>query len=171
MVMTFTHLNIIFSILRFSDCSPVVDGGFVKLTSDSFCGSTVLKINIQFFCHLCCSKSVIFRINLSQWMMISFCQCWFSPTYVVFPWFVCADMTLETVAPDTPINVAVLSQMLQLNAHQRSGLFQNRTSCPFSDFFHTNCHSMQSLMHWHEHSTEYKQTEEYSVLPTEVLSM
>jgi hypothetical protein len=46
-----------------------------------------------------------------------------------------ADITVETVALDAPNNVTVLSQMLQLNTHQRSVLFQNRTSLPFSDSF------------------------------------
>jgi hypothetical protein len=36
---------------------------------------------------------------------------------VVFPWVIYANVTLETVVVDTPNNVAVLSQMLQLNAH------------------------------------------------------
>jgi hypothetical protein len=36
----------------------------------------------------------------------------------VFPRSVFADITLEAVALDTHNNVAVLSQMLQLNAHQ-----------------------------------------------------
>jgi hypothetical protein len=46
------------------------------------------------------------------------------------------DITLETVAVDTPNNVAVLSQMLQLNPYQRSVLFQNRTSLPFPILSH-----------------------------------
>jgi hypothetical protein len=53
---SFTHLSITFSNQRFSNCSPTVDVGFVKLTSDSFCGNRVFKMNIQFCCHLCCSK-------------------------------------------------------------------------------------------------------------------
>jgi hypothetical protein len=36
-----------------------------------------------------------------------------------------ADVTLETVALDAYNNMAVLSQMLQLNTHQQSVLFQN----------------------------------------------
>jgi hypothetical protein len=38
---SFTHLRITFSNQRFSNCSPTVDAGFVKLTSDSFCGNRV----------------------------------------------------------------------------------------------------------------------------------
>jgi hypothetical protein len=41
-----THLSITFSNQRFSNCSPTVDVGFVKLTSDSFCGSKAFKMSI-----------------------------------------------------------------------------------------------------------------------------
>jgi hypothetical protein len=37
--LSFTHLSITFTIQRFSNCSPTMDVGFVKLTSDSFCGN------------------------------------------------------------------------------------------------------------------------------------
>jgi hypothetical protein len=77
---SFTHLSITFSNERFSNCSPTVDVWFVKLTSDSFYGNRVFKINIQVCCHLRCTNSPIFRNNPSQCMTISFCQCWFSLT-------------------------------------------------------------------------------------------
>jgi hypothetical protein len=48
---------------------------------------------------------------------------------------VCADITSETVALDHVIMCQFLSQMLQLNAHIRSVLFQIRISLPFSDSF------------------------------------
>jgi hypothetical protein len=83
---SFAHLSFPFSNQRFSSCSPTVDVGFVKLTSDSFCGNSDLKMNIQFFCHLCCSRFVIFRNNPSLCTTISFCQCWFSST-VPLPWY------------------------------------------------------------------------------------
>jgi hypothetical protein len=90
---------------------------------------------------------------------------------VVFPWFVYADITLETVALDAPNDEAVLSQMLQLNAQQRSVLFQNRTSLSFSDCF---TRTVTQHNHWctYTSTTECKQTvEEHSVLLTEVLSV
>jgi hypothetical protein len=40
---------------RFNTCSPTVDVGFVKLTFDSFCGNSVFKMNIQFFCPVTCA--------------------------------------------------------------------------------------------------------------------
>jgi hypothetical protein len=57
---SFMHLSITFSNQRFSNCSPIVGVGFVKLKSDNFCGNTVFKLNIQFCCHLCCSSYMIF---------------------------------------------------------------------------------------------------------------
>jgi hypothetical protein len=38
---SFTHLSITFSNQRFSNCSPTVDVGFVKLTSDSSWGNSL----------------------------------------------------------------------------------------------------------------------------------
>jgi hypothetical protein len=67
---SFTHFSITFSNQRFSNCSPPVDVGSVKLTSDSFCGN----MNIQFCCNLWCSSSVIFRNTPPQCRTISFCQ-------------------------------------------------------------------------------------------------
>jgi hypothetical protein len=69
---------------------------------------------------------------------------------VVFPWFTYADITLETVTLSTPNNMAVSSQMFQLNTHQWSVLLQNQKSLPFSDSF-TQTVTQQSLMHCHEH--------------------
>jgi hypothetical protein len=77
---SFTHLSITLSNQRFSNRCPTVNVGFVKLASDSFCGNMVLKMNIRFCCHLCCSSSLIFRNNPSHCTRISFCQCWLSPT-------------------------------------------------------------------------------------------
>jgi hypothetical protein len=38
---SFMHLSITFINQRFSNCSPTVDVGCVKLMSDSFCGNRV----------------------------------------------------------------------------------------------------------------------------------
>jgi hypothetical protein len=77
---SFTHLSITFSNQRFSNCSPTVDVRFVKLTSASFCGNRVFKMNIQFWCHLCCSSSVILSSiydNLFLSILIfGHCSCW-----------------------------------------------------------------------------------------------
>jgi hypothetical protein len=98
----FTHLRI-----TFSNCSPTVDVGFVKLTSENM----FFKMNIQFCCHLCCSSSVIFRNNPSNvWRSLSVTvdfHLLFLYADVFFPWFMSANITLETVALDTPNNVAV----------------------------------------------------------------
>jgi hypothetical protein len=52
---------------------PTTDDGFLKLTSDRFCGNRPLKMNM----HFCCS-TLIFRNNPPQCTTITFCQCWFS---------------------------------------------------------------------------------------------
>jgi hypothetical protein len=78
MVMTplFLHLSITLSNQRFSNCSPIVDVGFVKLKLATLCGNRVFKMNINFCCPLCCSS----RNSPPQCTTISFCQCWFSAT-------------------------------------------------------------------------------------------
>jgi hypothetical protein len=76
-----THLSITFSNKRFRNCSFAVDVRFVKLMSDSFCGNRVFMMNIQF-----CSSSVIFWNNPSQYMTMSFSQCWFSHTVPFHSW-------------------------------------------------------------------------------------
>jgi hypothetical protein len=53
----------------------------------------------------------------------------------VLPWFVYAIITLRTAALDTANEVGVWLQMLQLNAHQQTVLFENLTSLPFCSAF------------------------------------
>jgi hypothetical protein len=150
----FTHPSITFSNQRFRNCSPIVYVGFVKLTSDRFCGNRVFRMNMQFRCHICCRRSVIFRNNPSQYTTILSASVDFHPLFlfadVVFPWFVYADITLETVALDTPSRVAVsvtdaiakrLPTICPLSKSNKSPIFRT---------FHTDCHSTQSLMHLHE---------------------
>jgi hypothetical protein len=135
---SFKHLSNTFKIGDLAT-SPTADVEFVKLTSDGFCGNRVFRMNIQFCCHLCCSSFVIFEtilLNARRTLSVSVD---FRPLFlfadIAFPWFVYADITLETIALDTPNKVAVLSQIRQLNTQQRSVLFQNRTSLPFSNYF------------------------------------
>jgi hypothetical protein len=118
-------------------------------------------------CHLCCS-TVIFRNSPSQCTTISFCQCWFSPT-IPLRWcclpmiHVCRHNLRNCCARQ------FLSQMLQLNAHKRSVLFQNRTSLPFSDSFIRTVIQYSHLCTGTS-ITACEQTAN-SVLPSEVLSM
>jgi hypothetical protein len=133
-----------FSYLRFSNRSPTVDAGAANLESESFCGHGVFKINIQFRCHLCHSSSVIFRNNT----MISFCRrsfsliislstcclpiiriCWHNLRNCHSRYLIMWNLMLK-----------FLSQMLQLNTHNRT------KSLSYS-------HSTQSLMRRHEYYT------------------
>jgi hypothetical protein len=54
----FNHLSISLSNQKFSNGSLTVGVGFVKLTSDSFCGNRVFKMNIQ-FCPVTCAAVVM----------------------------------------------------------------------------------------------------------------
>jgi hypothetical protein len=98
-----------------------------------FCRNSIFRMNIQF----CCSSWFFKTILGVQWTLSVSVD--FLPLFLftdVLPWIVCAGITLETVALDTPNNVAVfLSQMVQLSTHQWSVIFQRQISLPFSDAF------------------------------------
>jgi hypothetical protein len=116
-------------------------------------------MNIQFCCHLCCSSSVISWSNPSQYTTVSFYQRRFSFADVVLPWFVYTGITLEAVAFDTTNNGAVFitdAPAKRTSKSDKSPIFRS---------FHTDCHSAQSLIH-DTSTTECKQTEEHSMLPT-----
>ena len=70
----------------------------------------------------------------------------------VFPWIVYALITLETVALDTLNKCLLWLQMLQLNVHQQSVLFENLASLPFCSTFIRTV-TKHNLMHWHWHYT------------------
>jgi hypothetical protein len=109
----FTHLSVIISNQRFSKCSPNMNVGFVKFMFDSFCWNRVFKTE-QYSVLLSPvpQQFQFFWNNPSQCTMIylSFCQRWFPPLFLfadaVFPWFVYADINLETATLSTPNNVA-----------------------------------------------------------------
>jgi hypothetical protein len=91
-------------------------------------------MNIQFCCPVTCAAVVLWFFktilqNVWRPLSVSFD---FRPLFifvdVAFPRFVYANIALDIVTIDTPNNVAGLLHMLQLNAHQLSALFQNRTS-------------------------------------------
>jgi hypothetical protein len=64
---------------------------------------------------------------------------------VIFPWFGYANITLGTVALDTPNNVAAF---VTYAPAKRTPMIWPLSK---SEFFHTDCDSAESLMHWHEH--------------------
>jgi hypothetical protein len=57
---SFMHLSITLSNQRFSNCSPTVNVGFMKLMLDSFCGNRLIKMNIQFCCPVTCAAVVVY---------------------------------------------------------------------------------------------------------------
>jgi hypothetical protein len=106
-----------------------------------FLGNRDFKMNIQFCYAVTCVavvlwffETILLNVRRSLSVKVDFRQLYLFAD-VVFPRFMYADITLKKFALDTPNNVAGLLQMLQLNAHQQSALFQNRTSLPFSDPF------------------------------------
>jgi hypothetical protein len=141
----FTQMNITFGNQRFSNCCPTADAGFMKLTPNSFCAKGVFRMNNQFCCPLCCISSVIFRNNPQRTTISFFVNVGFCPLYlfadIVFPWFVYADITLETVTLDTPNNVAVYIRDAPAKCLPTICPLSKSDKSPIFRFFHTDCHS------------------------------
>jgi len=135
---SFSPFSAVVSNQRFSSCSCAVDVGFMKVSPDSFV-ETVFKMNIKCCCHLCCSSSMIYRHSPVRCTTILLLRFGFRPLFLsaddVLPQFVSAIIPLRTAALDTPNEVAIWLQMLHLNAHQQSVLFENLTSLPFCSTF------------------------------------
>jgi hypothetical protein len=132
---SFTHLSITFSNQRFCSCRPVTSDNFVEI-----CAAVI----VRFFPNSSC-----------QCTTISLCQCWFSPLFLfvedVFPWFVYADITLETVALDTANNLALFVTDAPAKRAPTIYALSKSDKSPIFGFFHMDCHSTQSLMQWHKH--------------------
>jgi hypothetical protein len=138
MMLLFMHLSTTFITLRFSNCSPTMDVRFVKLTVGTFCGN---------------QDSRIFRSAVTY----AASAVWFFKTILLDVWQsplprYCLPMI--RVCQHDLRNCSwyiQLPQMFQLNAHQRSVLFQNQTSLPVSDALTQTVNSTQSLIIWYEH--------------------
>jgi hypothetical protein len=136
MVMTpsFMHLSMNFSNQKLAIAAlPWICVGIVEYTSDSFYASRFFKMNIQLYCHLCCS-SYDFLNSLSQCMTVSFCQCWFSPTVPLRRFLPMTHVTWETGILDTPTNVSVFATDDPAKSAAMIP-FQNWTCLPFFDSF------------------------------------
>jgi hypothetical protein len=81
-------------------------------------------------------------------------------TDVVFPWFVYANITLETVAVNTPNNMAVIVTNAPAKRAPVICYLSNSGKCPIIRVFHTDCHRTQSLKCTDTGTTACKQTEE-----------
>ena len=79
---SFSPFSLVFSNHMFSNCSFTVDVGFVKLSSDCFCGNRVFKMNIG----SAVTFAVVvlwfldFKHNRFRCTAISFTEFWFSAT-------------------------------------------------------------------------------------------
>jgi hypothetical protein len=113
------------------------------------------EYSVLLSCHLSCSSCAIFEailLNVRHSLSVSVD---FGPLYlfadVVFPWFVYAYTTLGTVALDAPNNVAgFITDAPAKRAQTLCPLSKSDKSSIFL-FFHMDCHSTHSPMHWYEH--------------------
>jgi hypothetical protein len=126
-------------------CRPTVHVGFVHLASNGqLFWNRVLKTNIQFCYHLRCSSSVIFRNSPSQCTR-TIClpvNVGFRPLFlfadVVFPSFLCVDITLKTVAVDN--SVAVFVRDASARRVTTICLVLKSDKSPNPGFPHMDCH-------------------------------
>ena len=136
---SFLSFSSVCSNQRFSNFSSAMDVRFGTLSSHCFYGHG-LKMNINFCCHFCCSTSMIYSHNSLQCTVISFTWFLFLTTIPLSWWCLpmicaCVIITLENAALDTPNKVAFWLQILQLNVHQKSVLFENLRSLTFCSTF------------------------------------
>jgi hypothetical protein len=111
----------------------------------------VFMMIIQLFCHLCYNISVIILLHVRRSLSVS---ADFHPLFlfadVVFPWFVYDDITSETVALDTPNNVAVCITDAPAKRALLICPLSKSDKSPISEFFHADSHSAQPLIPWCE---------------------
>ena len=145
---SFRPFSIVFSNQRFSNCSSIVDIGFVKLLSNCFCGNRVFKMNTELCCHLCCSISLIFRHNPLHLV-------WFSVTIPLSWWclpVICVCLNnLETAALVTPNKVAGLVADVPAKCAPTICPLWKYDKSPILQYFHMSCYRTESVMHWHWH--------------------
>jgi hypothetical protein len=114
-------------------------------------------MNIQFCCPVICTAVVVwfFETILPIVRRSLSINVDFRPLFlfadVVFPWFMYADITLETVALDTCNNVSGFVRDAPAKHAPTICPLSKSDNSPISRFFHMNYHLKQSLMHLHEH--------------------
>jgi len=144
---SFSPFSVLFSNGRFSNCSSTEDAGFVKLSSDCFVetwSSRWLLSSAITFASVVLWFSDTILLNGDSFHLI-----WFSATvplsWYVFPWFVCAVITLETAALNTPNKVAVV--FTDAPAKRAPTVCPRRKSDkpPILQYFHTSCSLILAL--------------------------
>jgi hypothetical protein len=95
-------------------------------------------------------KTILLIVWWSLSVIVDFCPLVLF-AYVVFLWFVYADVTLETVTIDTCSNVADF--VIDAPAKHTPVIYplSKLDTALILWFFHTDCHSAQSLVHLHKH--------------------
>jgi len=68
---SFSSFSVVFTSQRCSNCSITVDIGFVKLSSDYFCGNAVFKMNIE-FAAIVCDFLDTFLFNVRRSLSLNF---------------------------------------------------------------------------------------------------
>ena len=148
---SFSYFRAVFSNQRFSS---TMDVGFVKLPSDFLWNQSSRWISssaVTFAAVLLWfTDTLLFNVQRSLSLGFGF---W--PLFLldddVLPWFVYVIITLETAALDTPNKVTVSLQMLQLNMHQQSVLFENLRRLSFCSTYklllNTICNPLTLALH------------------------
>ena len=137
---SFSPFSVVSSNQRFSNFRSTEEVGFVKLSSECYCGNRVFKINTEFCCHLCWGTSIIFRHKPSSM--------YGDPLHLVLVFGHCSSQLMKSshdlCMPSWPWILLLWMhltewpfrlQSLQLNVHQQSILSENVTSLPLCNTF------------------------------------
>jgi len=140
---SFSPCSVVFSNQRFSNSSSNVEVGFVKLSSDRFCGNGsswwFLSSAVNFAAVVMFLDTILF--NVWWYLSLSFD---FQPLFLlaadVFPCFVYSVITLETAALDTPNKVANLITGTPAKCAPTICPPLKSHKSPILQYFHTNCY-------------------------------
>jgi len=155
-----------------------MDAGFVKLLSDFLWNQSlrwILTSVVTFGAVLLWfTGTILFNV----WRSISL-GFGFRPLFLladdVLPWFVYVTIILETAALDTPNKVTVSLQVLQLNMHQQSLLFEILRRLPFCSTYklllNTICNPLTLALHSTNQPKKRKEKKNNKKDTTNVLSV
>jgi hypothetical protein len=111
--------------------------------------SALLSPMLQCFCDLSKQFFSMYENLFLSIMIFRLCPLhWCCSPMIYF-----ADTTLGTVSFDTPNNVAISATDAPAKRIPNICPLSKSDRSPISRISHTNCHTTQLLIHWHEHYT------------------
>jgi hypothetical protein len=113
------------------------------------CSNSAVKGNNRTNRILYFFETILLYVRHSVSVSVDFCSLFLFAD--VFIWFMYANITLETIVFSTLNNVSDFVTDAPAKCASTIWRFSKSDKSLVFQLFHTDCHSTQSLMHWHEH--------------------